>query len=260
MRDKLGRILKGSIPWNKGIKGICKPNSTSFKKGHIPWIKGKRFTYEELHGTERAKEMKKAISDSLKGNQHTKGKKIISSGCFKKGIPSWNKGKRFTYEELHGTERAKELKKAISDFMKANKHLGSFKKGMIPWNKGKKTKEETIKKWINSINFRPTSYEIKLKEILDTLQPNEWKYTGDGTFWMGYPPLNPDFVNCNGKKIAIEVFANFHKERNFGSVENYISQRRKEFNKYGWKTIFIYGDTELKNPELILNKIKQIEV
>lgn len=27
--------------WNKGTKGICKPNSGSFKKGRIPWNKGK---------------------------------------------------------------------------------------------------------------------------------------------------------------------------------------------------------------------------
>ena len=26
--------------WNKGTKGICKPNSGSFKKGLIPWCAG----------------------------------------------------------------------------------------------------------------------------------------------------------------------------------------------------------------------------
>ena len=34
MRDKKGRFLKGIIPWNKGTNGLCKPNKTSFKKGH----------------------------------------------------------------------------------------------------------------------------------------------------------------------------------------------------------------------------------
>jgi len=43
---------KGSIPWNKGTKGIMKPNKTSFKKGiyqgygfkkgYIPWHKNKK--------------------------------------------------------------------------------------------------------------------------------------------------------------------------------------------------------------------------
>lgn len=31
-----GRIESGSTPWNKGTKGICKPSSSSFKKGHLP--------------------------------------------------------------------------------------------------------------------------------------------------------------------------------------------------------------------------------
>lgn len=30
-----GCIKKGNIPWNKGTKGICKPNSGCFKKGNI---------------------------------------------------------------------------------------------------------------------------------------------------------------------------------------------------------------------------------
>ena len=34
----------GKVAWNKGTKGIMKPNSGTFKKGHIPWTKGKKIT------------------------------------------------------------------------------------------------------------------------------------------------------------------------------------------------------------------------
>jgi len=34
--DMIGNdFAKGHEPWNKGTKGICKPNSTSFKKGNF---------------------------------------------------------------------------------------------------------------------------------------------------------------------------------------------------------------------------------
>jgi len=35
------KSLKEKEPWNKGTKGIMKPNKTSFKKGRVCWNKGK---------------------------------------------------------------------------------------------------------------------------------------------------------------------------------------------------------------------------
>lgn len=34
MPDRYGQFVKGEIPWNKGTKGVMKPNSGSFKEGH----------------------------------------------------------------------------------------------------------------------------------------------------------------------------------------------------------------------------------
>ena len=33
---RTGRFEKGNPSWNAGTKGICKPNSGNFKKGHVP--------------------------------------------------------------------------------------------------------------------------------------------------------------------------------------------------------------------------------
>lgn len=40
---------KGKPSWNKGLKGVMKPNKTSFKKGNIPWIIGKEMLRGERH-------------------------------------------------------------------------------------------------------------------------------------------------------------------------------------------------------------------
>ena len=31
---------KGAVPWNKGTKGVCKPNSGSFRPGNVAWSAG----------------------------------------------------------------------------------------------------------------------------------------------------------------------------------------------------------------------------
>jgi len=41
-KDKLSKALKGRPAWNKGTKGIIKPNSGSFKVGHQSCFKGKK--------------------------------------------------------------------------------------------------------------------------------------------------------------------------------------------------------------------------
>ena len=200
---------------------------TSFKKGYIPWNVKHNVNLICNHCKKVFNVQKYRKTTAKYCSRECKDKSLI-------GNPSWNKGTK--------------------GICKPN--YGSFKKGITPWLKEKKHREERIRKMISKLKFRPTPYEKRLKEILDRLQPNEWRYTGDGSFWMGFPPLNPDFVNCNGKKIAIEVFAKYHKEKNYGSVENYILQRSKGFSKYGWKTIFILGEEELDNPKEILRKIQ----
>lgn len=81
-----------------------------------------------------------------------------------------------------------------------------------------------------------------------------FKYTGDGSFWIGKnPSINPDFVDCNGKKIAVEIFSYWHdplrrhcKIRYSASYEG----RKKILKKYGWKlVVFWQEDLERKDTE-----------
>lgn len=41
-RKNISKSLKGRTVWNKGTKGLVKPNKGSFKKGQIPFNKGKK--------------------------------------------------------------------------------------------------------------------------------------------------------------------------------------------------------------------------
>lgn len=114
-KKKIGDVNRG----RKYSKEICEKLSR-LRKGRIPWNKGKHGAYSEEHlkkmsecrkGILHTEEAKKRISEANKG-------RIISEDTRRK-LSIANKGKKLTEEQLEVLRRI------------------SFKKGHKPWNKGK---------------------------------------------------------------------------------------------------------------------------
>lgn len=97
----------------------------------------------------------------------------------------------------------------------------------------------------------PTSLEDKFQKVIDKFDL-PYKYVGDGKFFI--EKYNPDFINTNHEKIAIEVYARYYKLRNNISIRKWKEKRNKVFNKYGWKILY-FNEVEV-NEENILEKIK----
>lgn len=100
---------------------------------------------------------------------------------------------------------------------------------------------------------RPTSLERQMKKIIKKYNL-PYRYTGDGSFLIGFK--NPDFVNINGEKKLIEVAFDFFKIKIYGSIENYIQQRKEHFAKYGWESYFFITKNNELNEEEILKTIR----
>lgn len=81
-----------------------------------------------------------------------------------------------------------------------------------------------------------SSLETKFQGIIDKYKL-PYKYVGNGKFFI--ERKNPDFININGEKKAVEVYARKHKEklRNL-SIEEWKKERQAIFRKYGWEIIF----------------------
>lgn len=95
----------------------------------------------------------------------------------------------------------------------------------------------------------PTKHEKILLSILNQYFPNEWKYVGAGEFILG--GKCPDFMNCNGKKLLIELFDD---QWHFGQTGQ---DRISHFEKYGFRTLIVHG-AELQSPEVIVAKIEDL--
>ncbi len=116
---------------------------TRFKKGHIPWHKGKEgvYTSEQLKRMSEARKGKPAWNKGISPSKETiekqrvSIKKITSNPEYRKQMSEKFK-KAWTNPELR-----KKQSKAIRNYFsnpEARKKLSEVLKGNIPWNKGKK--------------------------------------------------------------------------------------------------------------------------
>ena len=115
-----------------------------------------------------------------------------------------------------------------------------------PWLRTK----EAIRKAL--LRHPISSLETKFQQIIDKHQL-PYKYVGNGKFFI--ERKNPDFININGEKVAIEVYARKHKEkmRNM-NIDQWKRERQEVFAKYGWEIVF-FDETQVKE-ENVLSVLK----
>lgn len=194
----------------------------------------------------------KGEKNHLYGKHHLKEtlEKISKAN---KGHISWNKGG--TLSEKH--------KQKLSDAQKGEKHpffgkhhTKETKKKLSNANKGEKhpffgkhhsestRKKIGIKRKAQKFPKHHTKPELIFEQICKK-NNLPFKYTGDGSFWIHN--INPDFVECNGKKLAVEIFGDYWHSPllNYRLKENRtLSYRKKILKKYGWKLI-VFWESDL---------------
>ncbi len=215
----------------KGIKG--------FQKEHIINL-GRKWS-EETKLNMRKAALKRGITkeNRLKMSIGKKGKPSPRIGVIlseeikqkisksKKGMPNGRLGKKHSKES--------KLKMSINNKgMKGLHHSEETKLRMSLSQKGRILTKEHIKKILK--RRIPSSLENKFLNIIDKYNL-PYKYVGNGSFLIeGY---NPDFININGEKIAIEVYARYFKELNNKNIACWKNKRSEIFAKYGWKIIYL---------------------
>jgi len=110
---------------------------------------------------------------------------------------------------------------------------------------GKHPLAETIRKMLT--RRTPTSLE---KKFLGIVEKNglPYKFVGDGSFMIGRK--NPDFININGLKIAVEVYARYYKLRHAETVKEWQEDRERVFKEYGWTAIF-FDETQVNERNIL---------
>lgn len=196
----------------------------------------------------------------------------------KKGEKNPNFGK---HPSIGTREKMSEANKNPSK--ETRKKIGEAARGRAPWNKGKHHSDETKRKISEALKGGKAPWlgkhlSVETRKKLSEARKNQksfprhhtkpelifeeickkydlpYKYTGDGAFWIGKnPSVNPDFVDCNGKKIAVEIFSYWHDPiRRFGKVRysHTYEGRKAILKKYGWKLIvFWQEDLEREDAE-----------
>lgn len=180
-----------------------------------------------------------------KGKQHK----------FKKGHIPWLKDKkvdRNKYPKMgHFQKHTKESKKKMSKSWKYEDHItDEMRKNLSSSMKDYKKTREHIR---NNLGRRKMSMlEVAVNDVIKK-HSLPYKFVGNGEVLIGRK--NPDFVNINGEKKAVEVYCRRHKDYFRGGCDGWKENRSNLFAEYGWQIIFV-EDWQTNKEETILGLLK----
>lgn len=267
-------------------------NSGSFRKGHIPWSTGNPLpesTKEKL----RIRAMKpESIAQSIANlpqpmegykNPNWKGG-LKTKACLHCGedfqvIPALFDSAKYCSRECK--DKALDLSKEANPNWRGGHYKNCEYCGREFWvipatekthrfcSLSCKAKAEGIFRHLNTdpefqqkrqAMRKPNHQERKLEAILGKRFPGEWKFVGDGEVILG--SLNPDFINCNGRKQIIELFGCWYHGCPIHHPENKVKWQDTEIGKrtiyarYGFETLVIW-EHELEGEKVILDRVDQ---
>jgi DNA-binding transcriptional regulator YiaG len=176
---------------------------------------------------------------------------------FQKGHVPWNKGKRHSISD-EGIKKLREINQGRSP---ANRKVYLSKTELEQmYCDENMTLAEIAQRlgvtpqcvWLWLLRYgierrlypaRPTTPEKKLLTIIKKYNL-PYVYTGNDSFRIG--ALNPDFVNNNGQKIAVEVFGDYWHGRRDAPWYARENVRRLIMKNYGWDLRVVW-EHELNN-------------
>lgn len=195
-----------------------------------------------FYGKHHTAETRKKISEAGKGNRYNYGNRDTDETRKKRskahmGQIPWMKGRHPTEETL----------RKMSEVMKGEKnpnygkHLAEETREKI-----RKTHIEALKR--GCYNVKPTAPEKRFIEICEK-HDLPYKYVGNGKFWV--ENVNPDFVESNGRKIAVEIYGDYwHMLPNIMARDE---RRTATLGKYSWKLLVLWEHEldELPEEEIV---------
>ncbi|MBI2671354.1 hypothetical protein HYX16_00300 [Candidatus Woesearchaeota archaeon] len=229
LRQKLSKIHKGKIiPSEVRLKISQTQKGRKLSKETIEKRKLFYKTYgHPSKGRILSEETKKKISEAGKGRSPpNKGKPVPEE--VKKKIREKLKGRPLSFETRQKMKAARQ-NISLETRLKISRAL-----------KGKQKIRRNLEKKV----AKPNKFEARCISLFEE-NNIPLKFVGDYRAGFFIEGKIPDFVATNNKKLLIEVFCDYYKIKQYGSVENYKNKRESLFSKYGWKTLF-FSDNDIK--------------
>jgi hypothetical protein len=203
-----------------------------------------RISLLKFYNTDKGDEFKQLLSELAIRNKPRKGHKHSIKSIEQMRNAKLGKKMSLDTKEKHSKSQTKLWQDANYKKMVSETHKELWNNPVYIAN--------VINGMKNAQIQHPNGCELKIAKILEEIQPNVWKYVGDGSHPVGRK--KPDFWN-GGNKL-IEHFGTYWHGERARCYEETEKGRIEFLEKHGYKVLIIWEHDLIKRPEYVKELIK----